>query len=156
MILYTGGIYQGKLDAAVKKLNTDFDEIFDCSKIESIKDIENISFDEMAKIRIVYKVEELVRLMLNEKLQATLEGKYSEQHLDTEPTKCRWIKEYILTFIEKINPEAIVITEVGAGIISLDKNENLFREITGDISVELAKKSDSVIRVICGIEQKIK
>lgn len=154
MILYTGGIYQGKLDAAVKKLNTDYEAVFDCSKIE--KDIENISFDETDKIKIVYKVEELVRLMLYKKLQATSEDKCIEQYLDTEASKCKWIKEYILAFIKKINPEVIVITEVGAGIISLDKNENLFREITGDISVELAKISDSVIRVICGIEQKIK
>lgn len=54
-------------------------------------------------------------------------------------------------------PDAIIIcNEIGCGIVPLDKAERLYRELTGRILVKLASKAEKVVRIICGIPQRIK
>ena len=65
-------------------------------------------------------------------------------------------KESILDFITKY-PDCILISdEIGNGIVPMDAFEREYREQTGRILIELAKEAEEVIRVICGIGQKIK
>ncbi len=61
----------------------------------------------------------------------------------------------ILNLAEKMD-FIIVSDEVGNGIIPLEKTEREYREVTGRILTELASRSESVSRIICGMEQKIK
>lgn len=57
----------------------------------------------------------------------------------------------------KINPESIIISdEIGNGIVPMDAFEREYRERTGRILVKLAGNADEVVRVICGVGQKIK
>lgn len=54
-------------------------------------------------------------------------------------------------------PDAIIIcNEIGCGIVPLDKTERLYRELTGRILVKLASKAEKVVRITCGIPQRIK
>lgn len=54
-------------------------------------------------------------------------------------------------------PNAIIIcNEIGCGIVPLDKAERLYRELTGRILVKLASKAEKVVRITCGIPQRIK
>ena len=65
-------------------------------------------------------------------------------------------KESILDFFTKY-PDCILISdEIGNGIVPMDAFEREYREQTGRILIELAKEAEEVIRVICGIGQKIK
>ncbi len=65
-------------------------------------------------------------------------------------------EEEIFTFLAK-NPECIIISdEIGNGIVPIDAFEREYRERTGRILVDLADQADEVVRVICGIGQKIK
>ena len=65
-------------------------------------------------------------------------------------------EEEIIAFLSK-NPESIIISdEVGNGIVPIDFLEREYRERTGRILVKLANQADEVVRVICGIGQKIK
>ena len=77
-----------------------------------------------------------------------------------------WVKERILQggcpekeiweYLER-QPDCIVISdEIGNGIVPVDAFEREYRERTGRILVELAARADEVVRVICGIGQKIK
>ena len=69
------------------------------------------------------------------------------------------LQEYILKFMQfaEENPDTIVIAdEIGNGIVPLDAFEREYREQTGRAEILLAKKADEVVRVICGIGQKIK
>lgn len=62
----------------------------------------------------------------------------------------------IFAFVEKY-PDCIIISdEVGNGIVPIEAFEREYRERTGRILVEIAKKAEEVERVICGIGQKIK
>ena len=62
----------------------------------------------------------------------------------------------ILEFVEKYPNCVIISDEVGNGIVPIEAFEREYRERTGRILVELAKKAEEVERVICGIGQKIK
>ncbi|MGM9936048.1 MAG: bifunctional adenosylcobinamide kinase/adenosylcobinamide-phosphate guanylyltransferase [Candidatus Ornithomonoglobus sp.] len=52
--------------------------------------------------------------------------------------------------------EIITCDEIGLGIVPVDKFERDWREKTGRIICETAKKADTVYRVYYGIAQKIK
>ena len=55
------------------------------------------------------------------------------------------------------HPNAILIAdEVGNGIVPLDPFEREYRERLGRILIRAAELSEQVVRVICGIGQRIK
>lgn len=65
-------------------------------------------------------------------------------------------EEEIMRFAEKMPDSIIISDEVGNGIVPLDPFEREYRERTGRLLVRLAEISDEVVRVICGIGQRIK
>ncbi len=65
-------------------------------------------------------------------------------------------EEKIYQFLEQY-PNCIIISdEIGNGIVPVDAFERAYREQTGRLLVELAGKAEEVVRVLCGIGQKIK
>ena len=55
------------------------------------------------------------------------------------------------------HPDCIIIcNEAGNGIVPMDPFERDYRERLGRTLIKLAGQAESVIRVICGIGQKIK
>ena len=65
-------------------------------------------------------------------------------------------EEEIFAFVENYPDCVIISDEVGNGIIPIEAFEREYRERTGRMLVELAKKTEEVERVICRIGQKIK
>ena len=61
--------------------------------------------------------------------------------------------ELLLTY----GKDAVIISrEIGAGIVPMDPFERLYREIHGQVLRKLAERADTVVRVICGIEVRLK
>ena len=57
----------------------------------------------------------------------------------------------------KEHPDCILICdEIGNGIVPMEAEERTYRERTGRILEQLATQADEVVRVVCGIGQKIK
>lgn len=57
----------------------------------------------------------------------------------------------------KEHPDCILICdEIGNGIVPMKAEERTYRERTGRILEQLAAQADEVVRVVCGIGQKIK
>ena len=55
------------------------------------------------------------------------------------------------------SPDTILISdEIGNGIVPMDPHEREYREQSGRVLIELAGRADEVVRVVCGIGQKIK
>ena len=52
--------------------------------------------------------------------------------------------------------EIVIMTETGGGIIPADKKERINREKAGRLACLLAKRADTVIRVVCGLPQVLK
>lgn len=78
----------------------------------------------------------------------------------------RWIREMLtagkepeqilLSFLHENRDCIVICDEIGNGIVPIDPLEREYRERTGRILIEIAKQADEVVRVICGIGQKIK
>lgn len=62
----------------------------------------------------------------------------------------------ILTLVEQYQDCIIISDELGNGIVPMEAREREYRERTGRILVELADRAEEVVRVICGLGQKIK
>jgi len=67
-----------------------------------------------------------------------------------------WKSDEIEKYVEKHRDIVIISDEIGNGIVPVDVLEREYRERTGRILVRLAFGADEVVRVICGIGQKIK
>lgn len=74
----------------------------------------------------------------------------------------RWMKagtdtETEMETVLKNNPDLVIITdEIGCGIVPVDKDERDYREVHGRICCRLAERADEVVRIYCGMGQRIK
>lgn len=55
-----------------------------------------------------------------------------------------------------LKKEVVIVNEVGSGLIPMDPRERLVREATGRLTIRLAQKADTVIRMVAGLPQVIK
>ena len=58
--------------------------------------------------------------------------------------------------IEKNPDAAVILKEIGCGVVPLDPFDRIFRDMYGVIGTMLAKKADHVMRMIVGIPQMIR
>lgn len=74
----------------------------------------------------------------------------------------RWLEESrepmeAMKKLAESKPNLIVITdEIGSGIVPVDKEERLYREVHGRVCCWLAGEASEVVRVVCGIGQQLK
>ena len=135
MELFLGGAFQGKLEY-VKSLYPDA-EIFCESDFESLFDAEN-------KNAVLCNFHLVVKNLLSAYIDCYHEeaGKKAE--------------EKILMMIEKNPGMKIISDEIGSGIVPVEKNDRLWRELSGHLLVKIAERSEKVVRIICGIPSRIK
>ena len=55
-----------------------------------------------------------------------------------------------------LQKEVVICNEVGCGPVPVDAAVRAAREKTGRLCIELAKRADRVIRVVCGVGQVLK
>lgn len=65
-------------------------------------------------------------------------------------------EEELEAFLKKGVRFVIISDEIGNGIVPVDAFERDYRERTGRMLITLASQADEVVRVLCGIGQKIK
>ena len=59
--------------------------------------------------------------------------------------------------LKEKNPKLIVVSnELGYGVVPMEKKDRMWRETVGRICTGLAKESEEVIRVVCGLGMKLK
>lgn len=64
--------------------------------------------------------------------------------------------QYLDTLLDK-NPSVVIIsTEVGCGIVPIEKSDRDYRELIGRVSCEVSKRADTVERVFCGLGVTLK
>jgi adenosyl cobinamide kinase/adenosyl cobinamide phosphate guanylyltransferase len=126
MVFVVGGAFQGKTAFAMEKFNIEEQDFLDGIDCE-IEDIYGA--------KLINHFDELVRRLLI-------------QGVDVEQVVERLIRE---------NENSIIImNEIGCGLVPVDSFEREYREKTGRIGCKLAKVSNEVYRVYCGIATEIK
>lgn len=106
-------------------------------KNENIKNIinaENADMEEMLSAEGIYGIDGFIRKNLDESL----------------------VNELAYRFISENKNVVIINNEVGYGVVPIDKNERLFRELNGRFNIRIAQSSDEVYRVVSGICTRIK
>lgn len=134
MILYTGGKYQGKLNILLSETGLNDDEVLNLETME----IKSETSDNLSSYKAIAYVEEYIR-------------KLSEKNLEKDE-----IVNKVIGLHKIINPEYVIVTEVGCGVIPIKKSERIFREATGEVTTYFAKHAEEVYRVVCGIKTRIK
>ena len=126
MIMIMGGAFSGKKDYAKKRFGFSDDDILNG---------ENCSLNAVFSAKCIADYQFIVKRLLEEKAD-------------------------VQTFTERLckeNPNAVVIiNEIGAGIIPLEKSDRIWREETGRSGCLIARNSSKVIRLACGIPTIIK
>lgn len=126
MIMITGGAFQGKKDCLKLLYNIPENEILNGAKCAL-----NDAFIAAA----VTNYHELVRRLINDGID-------------------------VIEFTQKLCREnknaAVIINEIGCGIIPIEKSERIYREMAGKAGCIIAENSETVIRVFCGIPEAIK
>lgn len=126
MIIITGGAFSGKKDYAKKRFGFSDKEILNGG---------SCPFDNIFSAKCIADYQFIVKRLL-------------EENADAQAFTERLCKE---------NPNAIVIiNEIGAGIIPLEKSDRIWREETGRSGCLIARNSGEVIRLACGIPTTIK
>ena len=133
MILITGGKYQGKEEFALRLGGYSKSDVLDLS------DFDFLSINELCDTyKIIRNLEEYVRYLSKDNEDISL------------------IEDLVKKLIEKIEPEIIIISEVGAGVVPLKESDNRFREAVGLISKYYANIAKEVYRLICFVAVKLK
>lgn len=127
MELVIGGYAQGKLNYVLGKYNVEAGQIFDGEIPGNIGDLKDTV--------VINHLHNWIRSRIAQDGCPELE---------------------ILAFVEKCPDCVIISDEIGNGIVPAEALEREYRERTGRLLTELAKKAEAVERVLCGIGQKIK
>ncbi len=126
MIMITGGAYQGKREFARQDLKIAQNDMLSG---------EECSFTEPFNAPCVFDYHLLIK------------------RLDAEAADPI---EYTQRLIAQ-NPNIVIIMdEVGCGIVPMQKSQRRYRELVGNVGCLIAKNSDAVVRVNCGIAVCIK
>lgn len=163
MILVIGGYAQGKLDYVTSRFSVVEHQIY-CGCLPEAagrgrreEEYEKNKYEENAHEKKEYRasdcgktVEELVVVScFNQWIEGLCRGEDAGEDYESCMAVLRpWLRRF---------PNSILITEqVGNGVVPIEKRQRLLRDTIGAVQVELAKEADEVVRVICGIPQRIK
>lgn len=139
MELYIGGYGQGKT-AYVSGC-------FKGQKICMIEDPEELEQKEQTGSTTAEKEEEkLIWNHFHRWVQKKLSAGTESEQLHRE----------VQEIINRYPHICIISDEVGNGIVPIEKSDRLYRECVGRLQCELAQKSEKVVRIFCGIGQRIK
>lgn len=139
MKLYIGGFAQGKLDYVMEQIKNK-----DCSEILLLD-------GESAEV-------------FPEKFQGKFQA--SEEHIVILNHFHLWVRRLLNEkkdpvketdeLLEKFPGIIIISDEIGNGIVPADAFERRYRDCTGELLTGLAKKSERVERILCGLGQILK
>lgn len=130
MEFFIGGRSQGKLNY-VRNIHPEISLILDGENM----DLDEKALENIKEPFILNHFHILVKRLLEEEIDA-----YA-------------FAERLINFC----PNCIIISdEIGNGIVPMEKSERTWRETTGRLQCMLAAHSDTVVRVYCGLGEKIK
>ena len=128
MILIFGGAYQGKLEYAQKTFQKDGRQVYVCRR-------EQAQITPAPETEIIYGLEDFVWACCHS-------GKDAKDLLQNQK--------------EMLKDKILIACDVSQGIVPMDREERVFREMMGRTLTWLAAEADQVHRVFCGLGQRLK
>ena len=129
MILVIGGSFQGKRDFAAAR--------FAAGRPVDWTDGAKASLEEMLEAEFICRFHRFAERLLRGEIQADCEE--------------------LARLLRERRPDRVVISdETGCEIVPMDRQLRMIREETGRLLCRMARESEQVWRVTCGIGQRIK
>jgi adenosyl cobinamide kinase/adenosyl cobinamide phosphate guanylyltransferase len=126
MRLIFGGAFQGKLDYALETYKINKEDVYTC-KSDSME----IDFSK----KIIDNLEEFVYACAENKVEA---------------------KTILESHKEELKDKIIICDDISQGVVSMVRLERDWREMVGRTMLMLGKESQEVVRIFCGIPDKLK
>ena len=126
MIFIFGGAYQGNLDYALENYKLTEKDVHHCD-MESMV----LNFDR----KVIDNLDRFVLACIKEDVNA---------------------KECLEDNIDKLRDKIIICDDISQGVVPIDKTERAWREMTSRCMTYLGQEADEVVRIFCGIGNKIK
>ena len=133
MILIIGGAYQGKLDYAKKEYDIKENDVFMCSAGKSVEPG-------------VHPVIDFSKKCIN----GIQEFTYACVQNGIEPL------DYFLAHEPEWKDSILICEDIFCGVVPLGAEMREWRQATGRLCKHLSEEAESVSRIFCGLEQKLK
>lgn len=150
--LITGGAHQGKAEFAMKRAVENREDRFICAA-----DGEKTRFADAFNAEVILNLHIYIRRMIKDPDESGLRTEYpagNEENCGDRAEECMY--RFLDEILEK-NPAAVITCdEIGCGIVPVDADGRLWREMTGDACQYLAARAGTVFRVVCGIPVLLK
>ena len=140
MIFIIGGAFQGKLDYAIEKYNLKDEDVFVCSEtagcnaVGEMPDGEEVPTIDFSK-KCIYKIQEFT---------------YACVKCGIEPLY------YFLDHESEWQDSILICEDIFCGVVPLGADMREWRQATGRLCKYLSGQAESVVRIFCGLEQKLK
>ncbi|HAY19529.1 MAG TPA: hypothetical protein DCY17_01630 [Clostridiales bacterium] len=144
LTLIIGGAYQGKLTYAVQRLGFNAAAVLDLAAAQSLE--ENVSDSVIGGNSSVYTHFEA--------LTQRIAAEYSD--LDAAVKRLDVDFLALLFALSEKKRTALIAREIGCGVVPLSEKDRLWRELHGAALSKAAAKADSVIRLFCGLPERLK
>lgn len=126
MFLIFGGAYQGKLDYALERFGLNEDDVFRCVE-------ENTAMPGGRKV--VYEIDKWILALVRAGAD---------------------VSAALQQFIQRSPDTVVICNDISCGVVPMGADMRQWREAAGRSMAELARASDEVFRLFCGIPTKIK
>lgn len=126
MILIFGGAYQGKLEFALNTYQLAEKDVYHCEAQTMM-----INFDK----KVITDMDQFVLACVKEGINAKA---CLEEHID------------------KLRDKVLIFDDISQGVVPMDQTERAWREAAGRCMTYLGQEAEEVIRVFCGIGNKVK
>lgn len=123
-----GGVYQGKLEYAMKRFDLGEGDIYSCDK-----EAENPEIDFSKKV--IYKLEEFTLACVRKGIEA---------------------KDYLKENQVNLEDKIIICADISQGVVPIDKEVRAWREMNGRAMIYLTSQASNVTRIFCGLPQIVK
>ena len=159
MIFIIGGAYQGKLDYAVEKYNLKDTDVFECGEAVSVDDIPYGACGTDCGTDDVDVAAE-GRMNGTEGLPAidfSKECIYKIQEFTHACVKCGVDPlDYFLDHEAEWQDSILICEDIFCGVVPLGADMREWRQATGRLCKYLSGQAESVVRIFCGLEQRLK
>ena len=140
MKVIIGGACQGKLAFAKREYQA----------ADGWVDGQVCKLEEIKVCRGIYHFHEYVRRLMDDRKEG-LWFSADQSILGIEQQAERFAE-----LLYEKNPDILIVSnELGCGIVPMEKRDRLWREACGRVCTALAARADEVVRVVCGVGQKL-
>ena len=152
MIFIIGGVFQGKLDYAVEKYNLKDVDVFECSEAEGCRAAGELPGGEEVLAEDRTTGTEVVPVIDFSKkcIYKIQDFTYACVKCGVEPL------DYFLEHEAEWQDSILICEDIFCGVVPMGADMREWRQATGRLCKYLSRQAESVVRIFCGLEQKLK